>query len=52
MSGTALKVIKIVVSVASIGVGLASNYFADKELDKKVADKVAEAFAKSAAKES
>ena len=43
MNGTVLKIAKIVVSVASIGVTLATSYFAGKELDAKVAEKVAEA---------
>lgn len=51
MTFNALKVAKIVVSVASIGVSIAANYFADKELDDKVAKKVAEALAKKAGEE-
>lgn len=47
MNSTALKVIKIAVSVASVGVTLATSYFADKELDNKVAKKVAEQLAKA-----
>lgn len=37
------KVIKIAVSVASIGLTLVTNYLAEKNLDEKVAKKVAEA---------
>lgn len=46
MNSQALKAIKIAVSVASIGVTLATSYFADKELENKVAKKVAEQLAK------
>lgn len=51
MNTTALKVIKIAVSVVGIGVTLATNYFADKDLDNKVAQKVAEALAKTSGKD-
>lgn len=47
MNSKALKAIKIAVSVASIGVTLATSYFADKELENKVAKKVAEQLAKT-----
>lgn len=47
MNSKALKVIKIAVSVASVGVTLATSYFADKDLDNKVAKKVAEQLSKS-----
>jgi len=39
-------IVKAVVSVASIGLGLAQNKIASKELDDKIAIKVAEALAK------
>lgn len=52
MNEKTLKVIKLGVTVASIGITLATNYFADKELDDKVAKKVAEALAKANEKES
>lgn len=41
------KVIKAVVALAGVGVTLATNYFADKDLDEKVSKKVAEALAKN-----
>ena len=47
MNTKVLKVAKILVSVASIGVSLAASYFADKDLDDKVAKKVAETLAKN-----
>jgi hypothetical protein len=47
-----MKVAKVVVTVASVGVSLAASYFADKELDEKVAKKVADALAKTNEKES
>ena len=50
MNGTVLKIGKIVVQVLSIGTTLAAGYFANKDLDAKVARKVAEAFAESAKK--
>ena len=43
MNINAMKIIKIVVTVAGVGVTLAQGYLADKDLDKKVAEKVAEA---------
>ena len=43
---------KVVVSVAGVAITLASNYFADKDLDSKVAKKVGEALAKSNGEES
>lgn len=52
MNGTVLKVAKIVLGLASIGVTLATSYFADKELDAKVATKVAEALTKATEGES
>ena len=39
----AMKIVKIAVTVAGVGITLAQSYFADKDLDKKVAEKVAEA---------
>lgn len=38
-----MKIVKIAVTVAGVGITLAQGYFADKDLDKKVAEKVAEA---------
>ena len=43
MNPNAIKGLKIVVSLVGVGVTLASNYFADKDLNDKVAKKVAEA---------
>lgn len=43
MKPNVIKGLKIVVSLAGVGVTLASNYFADKDLNDKVAKKVAEA---------
>ena len=42
-----LKAGKILVAVAGVGVTLVSNYFADKDLDDKVAKKVSEALTKA-----
>ena len=47
MKNNVLKAVKIAVAVAGVGVTLASNYFADKDLDSKVAKKVGEALAKA-----
>ena len=47
MNEKLLKVVKIVVPVASLGVTLAANYLSNKELDDKVSKKVAEALTKS-----
>ena len=52
MNNKLLKVVKVVVPVISIGVGLATNYLSNKELDDKVAKKVSEALAETAGKES
>lgn len=52
MNGNVLKVVKLAVTVASIGISLVSSHLASKELDAKVAAKVAEAVAKAAEKES
>lgn len=46
MNSNVMKGLKIVVSLAGVGVTLASNYFADKDLNDKVAKKVAEAMSK------
>ena len=46
MNPNVMKGLKIVVSLAGVGVTLASNYFADKDLNDKVAKKVAEAMSK------
>ena len=43
MSPNVIKGLKIVVSLARVGVTLAPNYFADQDLNDKVAKKVAEA---------
>lgn len=45
------KVVKGLVTVAGIGVSLASSYFSDKELDAKVDKKIAEALAEQAGKD-
>jgi hypothetical protein len=47
MNEKMLKAVKVLVPVASIAVTLATNYFADKDLDEKVGKKVAEALAKT-----
>lgn len=51
MGKTVFTIVKVVVSVASIGLGLVQNKIANKELDDKIAVKVAEALAKQASKE-
>ena len=43
MKFDALKVIKYAALAVSVGVAIAQNYVADKELDAKVAEKLAEA---------
>lgn len=43
MNENTTKIIKIGLTIASIGVSLAASFIGEKELDKKVADKVAEA---------
>ena len=48
MNPAVLKVLKIVVPVASILVTGVSNYVSNKELDEKVAKKVSEALANMA----
>ena len=50
MNATALKIVKIVVPVASAAVTLAANYLSNKELDEKVAKKVSEALAETTEK--
>lgn len=52
MNEKLLKIVKIVVPVASIGVTLAANYLSGKELDEKVSKKIAEALSKSTEGES
>lgn len=52
MNTKVLKVVKVVVAVAGVGITLASNYLADKDLDDKVAKKVGEALAKVNGEES
>lgn len=51
MGKTVFTIVKVVVSVASIGLGLVQNKIANKELDDKIAVKVAEALANQAVKE-
>lgn len=51
MGKTAFIIVKVVVTAASIGLGLVQNKIANKELDDKIAVKVAEAIAKQAVKE-
>lgn len=45
MKDTVMKIAKIALPVIGVGVTLASNYFADKDLDDKVTKKVSEALA-------
>lgn len=45
------KIVKVLVPVAGIAVTLATNYFADKDLDDKIGKKVADALAKNEGKE-
>ena len=52
MNTKVLKVVKTLVAVAGVGITLASNYFADKDLDDKVAKKVGEALTKANGEES
>lgn len=47
MKVNVMNVVKIGVSVLSVGVAIAQNYLNEKELDKKVAEKVAEALQKN-----
>ena len=41
-----MKIVKVGVSLLGVGVTLASNYFAEKDLDEKVTKKVAEQLSK------
>lgn len=52
MNTKVLKIVKVAVAVAGVGITLASNYLADKDLDDKVAKKVGEAFTKLNGEES
>lgn len=52
MNNKVLKTIKIVASLASVGVTLLSAYVADKELDEKITKGVSEALTKASGKES
>lgn len=52
MNEKLMKIVKVVVPVASIGVTLAANYLSGKELDEKVSAKVAEALSKNSDGES
>jgi hypothetical protein len=52
MKPKALIIIKILVTIGSLGLSLANSYIGKKELDNAVAEKVAEALAKSTVKES
>lgn len=47
-----VKGLKIAVNVASVAVPLAAKYFADKDMDEKIAKKAAEAVAEAMKKES
>jgi hypothetical protein len=47
MKEAVMKVAKIVLPILTVGVTLASNYLADKDLDDKVTKKVSEAVAKA-----
>lgn len=47
MNNKVMKVVKLVVPVASVAVTLAANYLSKKEMDDTVAKKVAEALAQS-----
>lgn len=46
MNATLIKVAKILVPIASMGITLVSSILSEKELDEKVARKVAEALAR------
>lgn len=52
MKDTVMKIAKVALPIVGIAVTVATNYFADRDLDDKVANKVSEALAKSADKES
>ena len=47
MKETVMKIVKIALPVIGVAVTLATNYFADKDLDDKVAKKVSEALAEA-----
>lgn len=47
-----LKAVKVLVPVASIAVTIATNYFAEKDLNEKIGKKVAEALANTTGEES
>lgn len=47
MKDTVMKIAKIALPIITVGVTLASNYFADKDLDDKVTKKVSEALAEA-----
>lgn len=47
MKEAVMKVAKIVLPILTVGVTLASNYLADKDLDDKVTKKVSEALAEA-----
>lgn len=49
MNTNVMKIAKLGVSIASVVVTVASSYFANKELDEKIAKKVAEELAKQSA---
>lgn len=51
MNPIAMKVTKIAVKVLGVAVPIAASYFADKELDEKIAKKAAEAVADQIKKE-
>lgn len=52
MNNKLMKAIKIIVPVVSVGVTLATNYLADKNLEDKISKKVSEALTKSTTEES
>jgi hypothetical protein len=51
MNPIVMKVTKIAVKVLGVAVPIAASYFADKELDEKIAKKAAEAVADQIKKE-
>lgn len=52
MNSTVMKVTKVAVKVLGVAVPIVANYFADKELDEKIAKKAAEAVANAMKRES
>lgn len=52
MNPIVMKVTKIAVKVLGVAVPIAASYFADKELDEKIARKTAEAVTNAMKKES